>query len=78
MEERFVVTIHDWEENEHYPLGVYSTRAKAGEAMEGTMAAEHGLSEFTDWKIVHPGTGVWLYFYEGFTVEITRHITDQD
>lgn len=76
MEERFVVTIHDWEESEHYPLGVYSTRAKAGEAMESTMAAEFGLSEFTDWELDHQA-GVWSYFYEGFTVEITRHITDQ-
>ena len=75
MEERFVVTIHDWEENEHYPLGVYSTRAKAGEAMEGTMAAEYGLSEFTDWELDDMG-GVWSYFYEGFAVEITRHITN--
>lgn len=76
MEERFVVTIHDWEENEHYPLGVFSTRAKAGEAMESIMAAEYGRPEFTDWELDHQ-SGVWSYFYEGFTVEITRHITDQ-
>ena len=75
MEERFVVTIHDWEENEHYPLGVYSTEAKAHEAMDGEMSAMHGLSEYTDWE------NDWMnarnsYFYDGFTVEIERFRVD--
>ena len=74
--EVYVVMIHDWEENEHYPLGVYSSRAKAGEAMDGYMAADFGLSEFTDWEL-DDLAGNWQYFYSGFTVEIQRLHLDE-
>lgn len=74
-EYRYVVTVHDWEENEHYPLGVYSTDAKAHEAMDGEMATAHGLNEYTDWEHDYTGNRS-AYFYDGFTVEIERFRVD--
>lgn len=73
--EVYIVIIHDWAENEHYPLGVYSTRAKAGEAMDGYMATDFGLSEYTDWEL-DDLAGNWQYFYGDFTVEIQRFPLD--
>ena len=73
--EVYVVLIHDWEENEHYPLGVYSTSAKAHEAMDGEMSTNHGLNEYTDWEHDYAG-GCSCYFYDGFTVEIQRVLVD--
>ena len=76
-EYRYVVTIHDWEENEHYPLGVYSTDAKAHEAMDGEMSAVHGQSEYTDWENdCMKMNKCSSYFYDGFTVEIERFRVD--
>lgn len=75
--EVYIVIIHDWEENEHYPLGVYSSKAEAGRAMDGHMAAEHGFSEFSDWEHDHDA-GCSYFFYDGFTVEIQRAQLDED
>lgn len=73
--EIYVVLLHDWPNNEHYTLGAYSTRALAGEAMEGTMSADYGKTEYTDWDL-NDMAGNWQYFYEDFTVEIQRMILD--
>ena len=74
-EYRYVVTIHDWAANEHYPLGVYSTEAKAHEAMDGEMSASYGKNEYTDWENDRINTRS-SYFYDEFTVEIDRFCVD--
>lgn len=71
----FIVIVHDWRENEHYPLGVFSTQAKAMENIDGYMAAEYGFSEYTDWEL-NPISGNYQYYYEGFTVEVQEAILD--
>ena len=72
---RYLVLVHDWSENEHYPIGVYTTEAKAGEAMDGYMADMYGLNEYTDWER-DTISGSCSYFYDDFTVDIQRMITD--
>ncbi len=73
--EIYIVTIFDCYRSEIILVGAYSTLANAHTAMSGTMAADYGKNEYTDWNTDYVG-GQWWYFYEGYTAQIERTILD--
>lgn len=73
--EIYVVTIFDYRNCATTLVGAYSTHANAHTAMEGVMAADYGLFEYTDWDTDYV-SGQWWYFYEGYTAQIDRTLLD--
>lgn len=65
----FVLTFHDYDSNDHWPLGVFSTQELAITAMINFMSSVYEQNDYseadTDWL-----TGACSYFYDDVKIEI--------